>query len=773
MMKRVLGESKQHYKGYKAGKRWVFASITVISLGLGVTGVSTTAKADAATDGPAESAAVGDQAAKPEQQVSLPKAGDQAEVSGQKQNDGSGQEQDESANKEAPATEKSELEQQPAASEAGDIQQPQKKEQSVVNPVKEEQTVRNDATLNQKTENVKSDNAQQVAPKKMARMAAPAAPVLLGTVAGDQADIYNQDASIWLPDANLRQLIEDNLNYQYYGGSQAINDSNLWTCVNYAGFKAGVNVREISVSAKGPITDLTGLEYFTILNQFVLGADTFQVPESEMISFAFAQNLTAFQIDFSGTTWNSSANETVQKYLSGNQKLQFLSLTHLDSTAAAADVMPDLSSYQDLQFIDLVHANLKGTIASYAYLPKLSFFRVNNNQLTGSIPEIGTWTPALTTVDFSDNLLTGILPDLSAVNLHSVDYARNMIAMGLSPESIANKEYGNVIASGQSLNAGKFTLTNSQPSLDPVTNVISYQDFTTGQVDKTVKNTIGNFGNGVTIVYTTDSTAGIKDYPTWAATQTDASSWFSVVADPKNAQGFSLVANNKAKSGNYVVRVMTAGDTSGQYNAWVAFTVDNQMTTPPVDPGTPETPTPGETTGTVTIVNVDENGNVLSQRVQTGTVGDSYTVKADSINGYQVNGSGQASGVYTANGTTVTFTYSAVTTGGGAATVDPTDKPATKKTGQTVKKSASGQAAVVASGHQKGQSTVVGSQVTRAGQGAQAVNLATGGQSMAKQSAKTTLPQTNEQSSVGIVAAGLASLLGALGLAGWQKRRHE
>ncbi|MFC6206012.1 MucBP domain-containing protein [Levilactobacillus tongjiangensis] len=773
MMKRVLGESKQHYKSYKAGKRWVFASITVISLGLGVTGVNVTAKADAAADSTAESTAVGGQVDKSEQQVNLAKAGEQAGAPEQKQNEVSGQQFDGSANKKTPTTAESKPEQQPVTSEVGAVQQPQQDEKPVVNPVKEEQPTQNGDALNQEPENVKSDNDQPAAPKKMARMAAPAAPVLLGTVAGDQADIYNQDASIWLPDANLRQLIEDNLNYQYYSGTQAINDSNLWTCVNYAGFKAGVNVREVGVAAKGPITDLTGLEYFTVLNQFILGADTFQVPESEMISFAFAQNLTSFQIDFSGTTWNSSANETVQKYLSGNQKLQFLSLTHLDSTAAAADVMPDLSSYQDLQFIDLVHANLKGTIASYAYLPKLSFFRVNNNQLTGSIPEIGTWTPELTTVDFSDNLLTGVLPDLGAANLHSVDYARNMISMGLSPESIANKEYGSVRAGGQSLNAGKFAVTNSQPSLDPVTNVISYQDFTTGQADKSVKNTLGNFGNGVTIVYTTGSTAGLTDYPAWAATQTDASSWFTVVADPKNAQGFSLVANSKAKSGNYVVRVMTAGDTSGQYNAWVAFTVDNQMTTPPVDPGTPETPTPGETTGTVTIVNVDQNGNVLSKRVQTGTVGDSYTVKADSIDGYQINGSGQASGVYTANGTTVTFTYSAVTTGDGADTVDPADKPTTKKTGQTVKKSTSGQAAVIASDHQKSQSTVAGSQVAHASQGAQAVNLATDGRSVAKQSAKTTLPQTNEQSSVGIVAAGLASLMGALGLAGWQKRRHE
>ncbi|WP_367294698.1 MucBP domain-containing protein [Levilactobacillus yonginensis] len=767
MKRRVLGETKQHYKSYKAGKRWVFASITVISLGLGVTGISTTAKADAATDGTAESAAVGDQAAKPKQQVTLPKVGDQAGATEQNQNEGSGQDQNESANDNVPATTESKSEQQSVVSEAGDTQPSQEK--PVVNPVKEEQSVQNGDNFKQGSENVIPENERQTAPKKMAKMAAPAAPVLLGTVAGDQADIYNQDASIWLPDANLRQLIEDNLNYQYYSGTQAINDSNLWTCVNYAGFKAGVNVREVGVAAKGPITDLTGLEYFTVLNQFILSANTFQVPESEMISFAFAQNLISFQIDFSGTTWNSSANEIVQKYLSGNQKLQFLGLTHLDNTAAVADVMPDLSSYQDLEFVDLNHANLKGTIVPYAYLPKLSFFRVNNNQLTGSIPAIGTWTPELTTVDFSDNLLTGDLPDLSAANLHSVDYARNMISMGLSPESIASKEYGDVRASGQSLNAGKFTLTNSQSSLDPVTNVISYQDFTTGQVDKTVKNTLGNFGNGVTIVYTSGNTAGITDYPAWAATQTDASNWFTVVADPKNAQGFSLLANGKAKSGNYVVRVMTAGDAGGQYNAWVAFTVENQMTTPPVDPGTPETPKPGETLGTVTIINVDQNGNVLSKRVQTGAVGDSYTVNADSIDGYQVNGSGQASGIYTANGTTVTFTYSAVTAGGGAATVDPADKPTAKQKGQTEKTRTDGQAAVIASAHQKGQSTVA-----RAGQGAQTVNLATGSQSVAQQqSAKTTLPQTNEQSSVGIVAAGLASLMGVLGLAGWQKRRHE
>jgi len=47
MKQTYIGEVKEHYKSYKAGKRWLYASITVLALGLGAASVTTTAQADA------------------------------------------------------------------------------------------------------------------------------------------------------------------------------------------------------------------------------------------------------------------------------------------------------------------------------------------------------------------------------------------------------------------------------------------------------------------------------------------------------------------------------------------------------------------------------------------------------------------------------------------------------------------------------------------------------------------------------------------------------
>ena len=41
---------KQHYKMYKDGKKWVFAAITVIALGVGLSESTYTVKADSNTD---------------------------------------------------------------------------------------------------------------------------------------------------------------------------------------------------------------------------------------------------------------------------------------------------------------------------------------------------------------------------------------------------------------------------------------------------------------------------------------------------------------------------------------------------------------------------------------------------------------------------------------------------------------------------------------------------------------------------------------------------
>jgi len=54
MTNNYIGETKTHFKSYKAGKRWVFAGITVLAVSLGLAGVDVTANA-ATVDGNTDS----------------------------------------------------------------------------------------------------------------------------------------------------------------------------------------------------------------------------------------------------------------------------------------------------------------------------------------------------------------------------------------------------------------------------------------------------------------------------------------------------------------------------------------------------------------------------------------------------------------------------------------------------------------------------------------------------------------------------------------------
>lgn len=172
-------------------------------------------------------------------------------------------------------------------------------------------------------------------------------------------------------------------------------------------------------------------------------------------------------------------------------------------------------------------------------------------------------------------------------------------------------------------------------------------------------------------------------------------------------------------------------------------------------PVTPVDPTP-DTTGTVTIVSVDTDGNVLAQSVKSGTVGDSYNVVAPTISGYQVVGDTTANGTFTANNQTVIFTYAEMDDGGDAATIDPTTptKPG-KVTDSAADKVAAKPVAKPAVLKTSGQAAKATSNAP--------VKLATKSANQA-----TTLPQTSDKSVSPL--AGLAVLIGSLGTLVFRKR---
>lgn len=172
-------------------------------------------------------------------------------------------------------------------------------------------------------------------------------------------------------------------------------------------------------------------------------------------------------------------------------------------------------------------------------------------------------------------------------------------------------------------------------------------------------------------------------------------------------------------------------------------------------PVTPVDPTP-DAMGTVTIVSVDTDGNVLAQSVKSGKVGDSYNVAAPTIAGYKVVGDTTAAGTFTANNQTVTFTYTEVDNGGDAATIDPTTptKPG-KDTDNAADKVVAKPAAKPVFLKTNGQGAKVNSHAP--------VKLATKSASQA-----TTLPQTSDKSVSPL--AGLAVLIGSLGALLFRKR---
>lgn len=172
-------------------------------------------------------------------------------------------------------------------------------------------------------------------------------------------------------------------------------------------------------------------------------------------------------------------------------------------------------------------------------------------------------------------------------------------------------------------------------------------------------------------------------------------------------------------------------------------------------PITPIDPVP-DAVGTVTVVSVDKDGNVLDQFVKSGKVGDRYDIAAPTIDGYQVIGEVDATGNFTTNDQTVTFTYTKVINDGDGATVTPADPTTPEKSSDnTADKVVTKPAVKLAVLKTNGQAAKA-TRNTPAKQVAKSDNQA------------TTLPQTGDKSVSPLV--GLAVLLGSLGTLVFRKR---
>ncbi|NLR08455.1 MULTISPECIES: MucBP domain-containing protein [Lactobacillaceae] len=767
-MRNWAGETKVHYKSYKAGKHWVVASITAVTLGLGLMGATETAQAAEGTPSPTSEETASGQAAQPDRQVTLqgtPTAEadvvEKADVVEENEGKDAAPVEEQQAVKEDNSTNINKEEQQePAEVPAGDTEGQLPSDQNDPSGEPEDSnTVETPQTPAPAPQDVVKDSGNVDLDTSASKTPAPQ-PLKAMRAAVQASPIDGVNASEWIPDAALRDMIIKQLNRQVnHSGITGLpyyvaDENNLY---QHVGDLTSLN----DYVGAGTVTSLAGLAYFP--NLHTLNFTRVTVPVAGLIDFSTLPLLNDITLVLADDSASHDLTTIMDTYFGNGMNLRFLRLGNSHLTGSL-DV---LSRYTDLEMVYLPNNQLTGSIPDLKALPNLWYLMLNNNQLTGNLPDIGDW-PALNTIDVSYNELTGDLPDLSHFRgelVYMFNHLTNGVVTLLDENGQPSLNYGVY----QRLTGNTITLSADNQAFDPVSGVINrMQDMTTGQPDETEGVGTAQLASGVTVAYgDLDPNLPTTEIADWAAnTAENATDWFQIIRYG-DKWGLTFTPKQAVPDGMYTVHVINQSyGANWGYSAYLTFKIENKV---PIDPGTPDPgkPDPGVTTGTVTIVNVDQDGHVISQSQQTGNVGDAFTINADDLDGYQLVGNGVANGTYTAAGQTITFTYQAVTTGGDGDLIEP-DRPVTDETEQP------GADGVVAGG--------AGDQVATQGQSGHLVATPlttekaqdrTATQKQAKANATaTTLPQTDEATMSPL--AGLALLLGSV-LTGFtlKRKRHQ
>ncbi|MGY5340520.1 KxYKxGKxW signal peptide domain-containing protein, partial [Levilactobacillus spicheri] len=397
MKQSYIGETKEHYKSYKAGKRWLYASITVLTLGLGTLGLDVSAHADTvdgdAGNTPAATQTDPDVTAEPAKQVTLsqPEQNDpsvpdtdtntptvtensdnveklDAPVTTENQDNGEKSNTPAGTNSETPAATGQET---PAPSNSAPAEQGQ--------PAADSQAT-DPAATDPQPETTPAGNSDEVLDSLPTPEAAPAAKDAQTTKS--IADIFNKDASEWMPDASLRDLVEHSIGYLNQG--TVVNDANLYSFAGDSAAPIGITW-DSGYRPAGVIKSLQGLEYFTNLTSIDLDSSFFD--PSAMTDMSFAKNLNTFtltNVDSVPVSWNQTGDEFMQNYLSTNTGLTWLKLQSQNLTGTA----PDLSNYKKLEYVFLNDNQFTGAIPDYSALTNLTSIYLSENQLTSGAAEL-------------------------------------------------------------------------------------------------------------------------------------------------------------------------------------------------------------------------------------------------------------------------------------------------------------------------------------------------------------------------------------------------
>ncbi|WP_125573225.1 MucBP domain-containing protein [Levilactobacillus huananensis] len=796
MRNNKLTTTKVHYKSYKAGKRWVFAGIATVAMGLGLTGMDITAHAadvqgteatqtqvadpDAMSKSgtlttTTEKKALSEDSGTPvttsdKDDTPAPETNKDNTPAPETNKDNTPAPETNKDNTPAPETNKDNT---PApetnkdntpAPETNKDNTPAPETNKDNTPAPEANKDNTPAPMvtpgKDETPAPVTTPKNTEMPKYMSRRAVP---TVAAVKTYDPAEIQGKDASEWLPDAGLRDMVESSLKSFH---NITATDANLYQYVDQdlvldtAWYKGTLKIQ-----------DFEGLQYFKNLRV----VDLNYYPKNGFINFDFAPNLTEF--DYQGNAGDAPSDMDAQTfmttYLSGNQNLKYLVIHNL-----LKGKLPDLSAYNQLSRLDFGSNHLTGDLTPLKAVPSAVIINMEYNQFAGELPDLVTGTK-LHEFYLNNNQLSGTLnPVYGQSNLADLRIDHNDFTGDLpSFKGFTGLFYGfnNHFSSGthgmvqndnvwyQTLNGGTFNLTDDKLTFDPIKGVVTgIQDVQTGEADPTAHLYLMRLANGGSIFYgEPDSTLSQDAFVAWVGNQENVTSQFTRQATTEDPFGFDLIASKDVKPGTYTMVVYNDkyGATGG-YIAYITFKITRNA---PVDPVDPETPVDPAQTGTITIVNVDQDGKTLSTKTLTGTAGDTYTAKADTLDGYELTSPDTVTGTYTTTGSTITFTYAAVTSGGDGAQVDPDapkdDQKENGKRADQVKsgrKTQRGQAVKVAARHQ-----------TKTMTQGQRQNLS----SPVKSTKTTTLPQTNEHRTT--AAWGLALLGIVLGLGGLSFRRKQ
>ncbi|WP_204119988.1 leucine-rich repeat domain-containing protein [Levilactobacillus wangkuiensis] len=762
-MRNLKSDSKEHYKSYKAGKHWFFACITVMSLGLGLVGANETAQAD--TNNASEPAT---SVVTPAANEQKPAAGDTVDDSESNSDSGAldkvaGSENDAGAvNSDADKDVNQDSNNNVNSDENKDINNDENKDNNAEDAnknVDQDQDVpknvasdkQDDPSGNVQNQGQPADDQQQ--PENQQKPEQQVAPVnnveqesskdkLNDNLSGNKQEdvstlgkvkpvveshsllrdaapsIDGIDASVWMPDANLRAWVEGYLSSSW---RIEVNDANLSEYVKkatdlYDAYGATV-ANPNNKTYAGPISSLEGLQYFT--NLTTISYDDY-VPESGMIDFSFAPNLTSLQLDnLAGTATTGMDINALFSLIANNSKLQWISVTGYGLTGQ----VPDFSQYSDLSSLHLNNNQLTGDLSGLGTLPNVTSLQLDHNQLTGAIPSLTT-LPSLTYLEISNNHLTDI-PDLSTYT-GIFDISDNNLTSGVQT-SLNN--WSNIL--NQTVTGKNYTITPTVRSFDPITDVIKGAQGSDGQIDLSDPMVAYNLG-----------------YP--------GDLYFTVESDPANPIGFNIVVADDTPDGTYTIEAWN--QKTHHYEFDLTFTVTNAKD-PVVDPGTGTTdPGTGTTDPDTTDPDTNTNPGTGTSTVNPGT---DMTTTPD----VTVDNSGDADQGVTDTNPAATNTPQ---TGGDAATIDTTT-PAKKQ----VAKAGQADKLVVKSSRQSAKPVTESK-----GQAAKVVApkaLASSSQYQADvttNQAKTTLPQTNERSGASLLAAGIALLIATFGM-GLTAKHHE